>query len=280
MIEKKIEFRKVRDFGEILSVTFEFLRQNFKALLKVLVFIAGPTVVIAGIFGGFYQSNIFSFDVYQSFENIGLWFLLYVASLLISYLFIALSVYEFILIYLGKGSGDISVGEVWERMKSHLLNVTGAYIGFFIIVFIAFLLLIIPGIYLSVALNFIIIVMLYEKLGFIDSLSRSMNLVSGKWWFTFGLIIVLGLIQGFISVILQMPLSIASFVMIFSAMDGSTTGGISNIILIILSIIASFGNLFYAIVVTGTVFHYFNMVERKEATGLMDRIDSIDESAV
>ena len=280
MIEKKIEFRKVRDFGEILSVTFEFLRQNFKSLLRVLVFIAGPTVVIAGIFGGFYQSNIFSFDVYQSFESIGIWLLLYVASLLISYLFIALSVYEFILIYLEKGSGEISVGEVWDRMKSDLLKVTGAYIGFFIIVFIAFLLLIIPGIYLSVALNFIIIVMLYEKKNFIESLSRSMNLVSGKWWFTFGLIIVLGLIQGFISVILQMPLSIASFVMIFSAMDGSSVGGVSNIIMIILSIIASFGNLFYAIVVTGTIFHYFNMVERKEATGLMERIDSIDESAV
>ncbi len=44
-ISEKISFRKTRDIGEIFSVSFKFIRQNFKAFYGSLLFFAGPFLV-------------------------------------------------------------------------------------------------------------------------------------------------------------------------------------------------------------------------------------------
>jgi hypothetical protein len=43
----------------------------------------------------------------------------------------------------------------------------------------------------------------------------------------------------------------------------------------ITSIIASISYLFYAIVLIGISLHYFSLVEKKEATGLMEKLETI-----
>ena len=57
---QKIQFRKVRDFGQKFNATFEFLRQEFKPLMNALLYIAGPFIVLGGIMGAYYQKNSIS----------------------------------------------------------------------------------------------------------------------------------------------------------------------------------------------------------------------------
>ena len=38
---QKVEFRKVRDFGEVISDTFLFMKQNFKPLFKAFFYLCG-----------------------------------------------------------------------------------------------------------------------------------------------------------------------------------------------------------------------------------------------
>jgi hypothetical protein len=57
-------------------------------------------------------------------------------------------------------------------------------------------------------------------------------------------------------------------------MSGGDTSG-NNIILMIVSVISSFSLFFYVIIFVGVVFHYFNLVEQKEAPGLLEKIQSI-----
>ncbi len=63
MTQNKIELRKVRDFGGLLNVIFEYIKINFKSLLKSNLLIGAPTILLAGVFLGIYQSSLFSFDV-------------------------------------------------------------------------------------------------------------------------------------------------------------------------------------------------------------------------
>jgi hypothetical protein len=65
------------------------------------------------------------------------------------------------------------------------------------------------------------------------------------------------------------------FIIAFNSVDGNGTDSITEIILIVTTIISTLNFIFYAISLVGITFHYFSLVEQKEAKGLLDKIDSI-----
>ena len=108
-----------------------------------------------------------------------------------------------------------------------------------------------------------------------DAMSRCFYLIKNKWWFTFGLLFVLGLIQGFMGFLFQIPQYIAMFFVAFNSFDGSGINSTTEIILMVTTIISSLNLLFYSISFVGIAFHYFSLVEQKEAKGLLNKIESI-----
>ncbi|MBK7630104.1 MAG: hypothetical protein IPJ23_05295 [Ignavibacteriales bacterium] len=277
MNPKKIEFQLYRDFGQILSATFEFLRENFKQLAKSLIFLVGPFILLTGIFGGLYQKEMFSFvPTSTSLSQFGMSIGLYILAASLTMLMLINTVYSFIVIYIRKeDESEIQVDEVWNIAKSNILKIILLSIGYTVVTIFASILLIIPGIYVSVALMIIYIVAINENKGFFDAMSRCFYLIKNKWWFTFGLLIVLGLIQGFMGFLFQIPQYIAMFFVAFNSIDGNGMNSTTEIIFIITTIIASLNFLFYSISFVGIAFHYFSLVEQKEAKGLLNKIESI-----
>jgi hypothetical protein len=60
----------------------------------------------------------------------------------------------------------------------------------------------------------------------------------------------------------------------FAGID-STSGETGRVLFIISSIIASLGTIMYAISTIAIAFQYYNLVERKEAPGLIQQIEKI-----
>jgi len=60
-----------------------------------------------------------------------------------------------------------------------------------------------------------------------------------------------------------------------SGLNNPNQNSPSHIIIIITSIISSFNFLLTAISVVGISFHYYNLVERKEAPSLLEKIETI-----
>jgi hypothetical protein len=87
-------------------------------------------------------------------------------------------------------------------------------------------------------------------------------------------ILVVGFIQGFLMYALYIPNYIVMFFVVFTGAE-SESGGLSRALYIISSIIASLGTLGYVISTTAIAFQYYNLVERKEAPGLLKQIDEI-----
>jgi len=272
---KQIELQKVRDFGALIGVTFEFIRQNFKLLLKSGVFIVGPFILLAGIFMGMYQSAVLNFKNATTLNSIGLPFIAYMLFVTIAVLLLNVVVYSFIILYEEKGIGNFDLNDIWEKTKSKfwMLLFTGIGYAFFVVLGVVFL--IIPGIYLAVTLSLIYMIRLKEGIGFFSAFDRCTKLISKNWWFTFGFIIVIGLIQGFISFIFYIPNYIAIFALTLSGYKNPGQSSPGHIIFIITSVISSLNILLYMISVIGIAFHYYNLVERKEASSLLERIDSI-----
>jgi hypothetical protein len=277
MNPQKIEFQRYRDFGQIINATFEFLRENFKQLAKAAIYLVGPFVLLTGIFGGLYQKDLFSFtSTVKSLSEFGIAFGLYIFFAILTSLVLVSTVYSYILLYLKRQDDiPIEVDEVWLMVKSKTLKILLFSIGYGLVTVFATILLIIPGIYVSVSLMIIYIVGLNEDKGFFDSMSRSFFLIKNKWWFTFGLLIVLSLIQGFLGFLFQIPQYIAMFFVAFNSAEGNSTSSTTEIIFIVTTIISSLNFIFYSISLIGIAFHYFSLVEQKEAKGLLDKIESI-----
>jgi hypothetical protein len=268
---EKIEFRKVRDFGDLLNTTFAFIKQNIKKLFLSLLFIAGPAIFITGIAAGFYQSNIFSLRL--SLGNFIPSALIYYFFIFITFQLILTVTYSYINLYLEKNLDEFDVNDVWENVKKNLRMVFLTTIGISVIVLFATILLIIPGIYLGIIFTIIYIVRIQEKLFFFESISRCRYLISGNWWFTFALLLIFSVIQYFFTFIFLIPQYIAMFIGMLHMRNGQLS--LNSTFMMITSIIASVSYFFYAIVLIGISLHYFSLVEKKEATGLMEKLETI-----
>ena len=297
---QKIEFQRYRDFGQIINATFEFIRQNFLPLLKAIIFIAGPLILLAGIFGGLYQKSVFTFYKLTSVSQFGIIFVLYVLFIFLSIITLITVVYSYIMIYLQRTDEHIiQIDEVWVVVKLYILKVIGLTISLFLIcfllvliifiplallfniqsnpfgVFLIFLILIIPLMYITIKLTLVYFASLYEKIGVVESIKRSFYLINNKWWFTFGLVFVLGIIQGFMGFVFVIPQYITMFTVAFNSIEGNGIDSVTEIIFMVTSIIAALNFVIYSVSLIAIAFYYFSLVEQKEAKGLLEKIESI-----
>ncbi|MDT3696869.1 MAG: hypothetical protein ROY99_10805 [Ignavibacterium sp.] len=300
MTQSKIEFKRYRDLGQILNSTFEFIRQNFLSLLKSLVFLVGPFLLITGILLGFYQKSVFTIFQITSISQMGIVILLMIISILFTMQMMLTTVYSYILIYLSKPEfTPISIEEVWEGVKQNFFKIlaltalifflTLIYLLLFSLIIAAvssgtssiglvmllFLILFIFLIFLMVKVCLAYMIMLYERTGIWISIQRSFYLVKNKWWFSFGVIFVLVIIQSLMGFIFQIPQYIVMFATMFNSIDGSGVSGVTEILIMLTSVFATFQYLLTTILIIAFAFLYFSLVEQKEAKGLIEKIESI-----
>lgn len=311
-----IDYHQTRDFSRKMSVTFEFLRQNFKALGKSILFIAGPPVLLASLLLGSFFQDIFANALNPSaagsdqmlalFSSSGFWMkiVLMIAFVLVSSVASLSTINNYILLYEEKKTNKIEVSEVWERVRDTFMMYLGTcflftilaiaiYIGLFIpialigavspvLVFFGIMAMFIAVFYLFVSSSLIFIIRSYEKLGFMESLGRSFKLVQGKWWSTFGIILVLYLIAGTISYVFLIPFYVVTIISSLhnAGVEGfeSTGSGFGIFAMVLLTLYYLAQMLLYSLPAVGIAFQYFNLVERKEARGLMNQLSTFGQA--
>lgn len=311
-----IEFQKARDFSNKMNATFEFLKQNFKPLYKSLLYIAGPPMLVGSVLAGSLYSGYFGFigrmsrtqdpDVFTDYLGSPmLWLEVTLAVLLmfLSGVIIVSVVYNYMLEYDARKSNHIDVNTIWERVRNSLPMYFGTVFLYWILLIAAYLLVIlaivgaavispwlaflggvaifIGFLYTIISLSLLFIIRAYEKIGFFEAMSRCFTLIRDKWWSTFGLLVILSLVQSTISSLFLVPWYINFFVSMMHSLDGSPfqepsfTQELINNIFMTLYFMVSF--LLYSLPLIALAFQYFNLVELKEAKGLLTRINTIGQ---
>jgi hypothetical protein len=312
-----INYHQTRDFSRKMSVTFEFVRQNFKSLGKSILFIAGPPVLLASLLLGSFFKDIMAASmsagrsgdpeaVSAIFESPTFWLqiLLMFVFILVSTIATIATINNYLLLYEEKQTNQIEVSDVWTRVRETFGMYLGTAILFTILAIFVYIVAIIPIvalasvspfliflgfmafgggiIYLAISTSLIFIIRAYEKIGFFESIFRSIRLVQGKWWSTFGLIMVLYLIAVMVSYIFMIPWYVISVVTSLHSVgvEGIEEPGsamqIAGLIFLTLYYLAQM--ILYTLPNVGIAFQYFNLVERKEAKGLMSQIESIGQT--
>jgi hypothetical protein len=311
-----IEYHHTRDFSRKMNATFEFIRQNFKSLGKSILVIAGPPVLVAsliiatfiGEFLGLTKAatmNSGDSEIFETyFMSVTFWLqivLMFLLFLLSSIMSIA-TINNYIILYEEKGTNKIEVTDVWNRVRETFWMYFGTTLVFFLLAIAAYIVLVIPVailatvspaliflgmmamfctvVYLMVSVSLTYIVRAYEKKGFFDAIGRSFKLVRDKWWSTFGLIFVLYIVMMTISYIFLIPWYVA---MVTTALHSTSTEMLdqstmtwSTIVLFTLYYLAQM--VLGALPNIGIAFQYFNLVEMKEAKGLLGKINTLGQS--
>ena len=275
----KIEFRKARDFGAIVNDTFAFTRQNIRVLFKSLVFIVGPLMVVLAVLSGLYNvENFTRLAGKNAAENVfagiltakyGLIMLLSLAS----YTLTTLIACEYMVLYMDSPSGEVAFEDVWRDTKRDFFMLMFTSIGNFFVILFSIVLLIVPGIYFMVVLTLVPIIRVRERIGYFASLGRSMKLLSGNWWFTFGVLLIMGIIVLSMGWILGVPSGAVAFLAMFHKADAASP--LYQFLFMASGLINQFYSFLSVLVLVATALQYFSLIEKKEGLGLLQKIEDV-----
>lgn len=278
---QKIEFKKVRDFGEIINDMFRFVRDNFKPLFKVFIYLCGFFILTGIIVSVMQQMHLQSVPkrVGSAFGFANLldafswnYFLVLFVSIG-SYTAITVSTLSFISLYIQKGKEAPSPEEVWAYFKYYYFRTFLSSIIISLFFCLAFAACLVPGIYVFPAMSIFFPIMILENANFQYTFSRSFRLLKDQWWTTAGVILV-------IWVITYACMTFASLPGVILTMIGTFIPSIkewNTLLIIIGTILQQLSYVFLMIPVIGVALCYFNLVEIQESAGLMDRIDQFGE---
>ncbi|ADF52741.1 MAG: hypothetical protein CMP12_02600 [Zunongwangia sp.] len=277
-------FRKTRDFGELLSDTFKFLRENGKSFLSINFKICAP-FFIALILTNAYYTYVTLGMGFESYGNFTGFLIPAFINLIAVFVYITalyLSVFNYIKSYIAN-NGVVSEDDIKNGLKKDLGSGLAVNLIVGILIFTGLLFILIPGIYLGVVLTLALPILVFEQKGVGDTISSCFQLIKDNWWFTFGALIVFGIIMYLINVVFQMPMIIYMIVGMISGLDAGVESMAESMqskdpILMILTIVASIAQyLLYIITPIFISLIYFNLHEEKNFTGTFENIDRLGE---
>ncbi len=282
----KLEFRKIREFGEIISDSILFIKQNFKPLIKSFLYLSGIFIVAGLISSVFMQLQIA--DLQQGFkngnysENVSMWTTLFtwryiflIVFAILNYTAMYTSVLSFVALYIAKGNVPPSVDEVWEYFKYYFFRVLWGGIIISILWLICFVFCFLPGVYVTPALFLFYAIMILENADFGVAFSRAFYLVKNNWWTTFATIFVVVFITGICSLVVQAPSLIIKMVSVFTHKGHVVEKGFE----IFLAASQYLAQIFMIIPLVSSAFIYHSLVERKESLGLLERIKNFGNTS-
>jgi hypothetical protein len=280
-MKQSIELRRLRDFGQIITDSFTFLKENFKPLFIYLLITCGFFIVlgtITSVFAYMKMTSVFSFNL-NSYDAQA-YSLSYILSivingfiLILTQAFIHLITICYVSVYVQKNNSQPELAEVWGYFKYYFFRVLGSSILLIILSAIGFLLCIIPGIYLMPVFYLIIPIIVIENASFSYAFNKSFRLIKNNWWLVFGVIFITSLIVGVAASFVSIPISVITIGSKFLSLKSYTLP-----LLIIFSFLRNILMLAYALPAIAICLCYFNLAEQKDATGLLDRIEKLGKN--
>ncbi len=279
MEHQNIIFQRQRNFGEIFNATFGFVRQEFSKFMRSLIYFSGPFILMGTMFFGYSQISMFAiFDDANISEFAGS-YMFGAIFMFLAFTMLIDTVLAYVDIYNLKGANNFEIEDVWKIVRKNFFKVLGTNILLTLIyvpIFaISILMLGIPIIYVSVVTLFIYPIQYFEGLSFGNAFSKSFKLVKNRWFFTFGLILVCGLVLNFLTSAASLPLSIISGAVSYGlgVEDGEGYMKIGLIVYYALAIISTY--ILISVIYLTVIVNYFNLIEEKEHRYLFKKIEEI-----
>lgn len=225
MTENYIPLRVNRDFGDIITIYFDFFKQNIKKFTNVFlsyngIFLIGLLIVsyllVSGFIGLIAHENSFSYGLSRPAVDEKYIILVGIGGILFFIIFIMVAVLNYglassyMIKYEEKQGDNFDKKEVWEYAKNQFGNIVLFILLmipiFLVLMIISIIFAFIPlvGIFANYISQFFIQAwlgvsfydMLQNQKGVTDALGEGWNLVTKNFWRSIGVNFILGLLIG------------------------------------------------------------------------------------
>lgn len=293
-MEEKIQLIRQRNFSDTINDTLKFLRLNVKLILQALLLVLPLAFLGSWFFSGYFDfvsemaqhpgAEQVRDGIMAQLPKMGLGMLALMAGGIVQ----ALSIIKIFTLYEQSEDGRIESSQLFGGIGSDFFRFLGfnlALIGLAWLVMIvliglvavAFVLRIIPlGVLLIFALYFVIIYLavavcfapfayMRERNGVMNALKRSLFLIKGYWWQTFGVLLVMYFIVGFANMIFAIPFYSSWMNKMFeSARTGVVDIGFSDTDKMWLMLMMTASSVLSSFIYVALIFQYYTLIARKE----------------
>lgn len=285
--------RRSRDFGDILNLSFQLLRRDYKLLARSLAIFVLPFGVVAAIGQAVFLDNwVGLMPSMESLENAN-WVLIGsgYGLLLLGWMLVLCAASTVTLSYLalydeGEG-GEVDPDSLMARSKQNFWPILKYWALTIPIGLVAIVMAMIPclgavavmvGAFYAYPRFFIgSAVLVAEDLRPSDAMRRGFSLVTDHYWQTFGIIFIAGILAGILGSIFSVPTYILVGVNAVMTETGSGPGPLMKVLAVTFTVLGTLASaLFYAYTLLPTGIQYYNLIERKEHTGLMERVKALE----
>jgi hypothetical protein len=278
-MKQTIELRQLRDFGQVITDTFTFFKENLKPLIRSLIIICGTFMLISIVTSiGVYMNMATVFRLgpfnnnYDYESHNASYYLSAFINGLITYLLqlsIQLVTLCYISVYLHNNKAEPSLAQVWGYFKYYFWRIFGASILLTMLSILGALFCFLPGIYLGVVFSLVMPIIVIENASFGYAFNKCFRLIRDNWWFVFGVVAVVWIILIIANAIASLPLS---FITVLNKMV--TVKNLTLPLIIFFSILQHVLMLSYNLMYTAISLCYFDLTEQKDGTGILERIEN------
>ena len=294
----EIRFRRERDVGDVINVTFRFLRDNLRELALGMLYIVGPIALLASVLSFFVQSQMQSsmfdftniendpFEIYSSIFTPA--YLGYLVLLLVVQILVSAVVLGYVSLYREGHAGEITPSLLWAEASHMIWPIIALSLLVALFAIVSMLVWIVPClgaivwlaalVYLFPSLLMAIVSRVLDEDSAMGALKRPYELVKGQWGMSFGTMAIAVIAFLAFGMLLSIPNMMVSFGSMMGTLSGDDPGGASRVLLAIGSVLSTLTYVGYTIPLVAGAFLYFNLVERKEGTGLFADIDLLDSA--
>jgi len=263
-MKENIEIGQTREFGDIISDTFIFLRQNFLPLLNAYFVICGAFLIVGILASLMFDSDhtqttfadLFSFNI--------MFGLLFSAANYTSLLVTALS---YMALYREKGNQPPNVKEVWSYVKYFYFRVFGTQIVLAIVTAIATMLCFFPGVYLFPIFSLVVPIMIMENTNLEYAVKKAFKIIKENWWFAFGTVLLMCTMVVIAILVFMVPALLIS-----SGGQWLTGKSLDTSYTLVQSIVSYLTEALWLVPVISVTLLYYTLIEAREATSLTSRI--------
>lgn len=284
-MSQRIEFYRIRDFGQKFNATIEFLRAHFLSLFVLILVVTIPFTVVGGMIQYYFFAELQGValgvaDPFEMFNLIGEIIPIFLLSSAVSIILNAAligSVYTYMRMA-ENSEEEIKPMDVVGQMVPKLAGIVVISIATSIIAVIGMFFFIIPGLYFAVVLSLAIPVYVFEDISIGEALGKPFTLIRGKWWSTFGLLVVTILLVIILSFAIAFPIGLVIGInQAFGAEDILSDETAQFWQILSGSVVNSLTYVLFSLPSIALAFQYFNLTERTEGRGLKSEIEGFED---
>lgn len=280
MAQQKIQLRKIRDFGDNFSDTFQFIRQEAKPLITSFLLISGIFILAYAIVAAMFQQqafagliNLVTKGIYTQTSDVSTVFTpMYFVMIALNILCLAAmrTVIAAYMHHYDTYNASPTIQQVWQGFIRHLFSVFIFSILRFVLVIAGLFLCFAPGIYIFTVLMPYSNEIVSEELSVSNAFSRCFDLIKENFWISLAVYVV-----GFLIFwVCSMSIGFSSGLVI-GLISYFTTNEINTTVPIVAGVLSFIQYLFYMIFFISAGMHYYNLVEIKDGTGLARRLENL-----